>query len=185
MLFRKHKDSHWRLGLALLAIGTGLTLFGYVAVQQSIRLGANDLPARVALYSALRLSTADPKTAIGPTPTTASERELYPGVYVFDEQGRTVATNIYGDVVNLTDVVQAPPAGTFVYARGHADNRFTWKPTNGSRQAAVLVHNSDNKGFVMATQSLTEPERLISKIGELAGATLLGVIMVAVAVVWI
>jgi hypothetical protein len=179
MFFYKHKERHFRLGLAVLALGWGLTLFAYVAVQQSLRLGANDGLARVAQAGAMRLSSVEPKAAIGSISTTAPGGELYPDVYVFDEQGKPVATNLNSANTSSTESVQAPPAGTFNYARIHADDRFTWQPASGSRQAAVLVHNPDDKGFVMATRSLVEPEALISKIGELAAVTMVGVVGVA------
>ena len=181
MLFHKRRESHWRLGLAVLALGIGLTFFCYSAIQQVIRLGADDLPARMAHRAAVSLSNVDPKVAIGPALTATPEREVYPDIYVFDEKGRVVATNVSG--VSRTSTIQAPPVGSFAYARSHSDNRFTWKPGNGLRQAAVLIHNADNKGFAMATQSLTEREKLISEIGELAFATVLGVVIVAVGII--
>jgi hypothetical protein len=171
-----------KFGALVFTLGTGLVLFGYAAVQQTIRIGANIAPAMIAAPLALRtVPTADLRSLVGPTVPGFGEGN-YPTVIIYDHALNPIATNIAGFTDMPNQLPWRPPVGTFAYnTTRQLDHRFTWQPTNGSRLATVLARSPGNGGYyVVAASNLTEPEALIERTAYLAIATVIGVVILAV-----
>jgi len=167
------KPASIKLALAIAVVGTVLTAFTYAAVQQSYRSGANDPQVQLAEDGANALmSGMSPFQIVGNNHVEAST-SLAPFVTVFGPDRQPLATN-----GQFKQVTLAPPAGTFDYAKAHGQDRFTWAPGTGNREAAVLVYNGGaNPGYVLAARDLREVEDRESNLAALAGAAV-GVILV-------
>lgn len=151
---------HWLPSAFLIAFAACLS---YVSVQQVYRQGANDPQVQMA-RDAARLLTE------GRTPSMVASSEtpldisltLAPFIAVFDEQGKLVSSTgrLHGEEISL-------PAGTFDYARGAGEHRFSWQPEPGVRQAVVMVRYEAKGeiGFVLAGRSLKESEARTQQIG--------------------
>jgi len=126
----------------------------HLAVQQDIRLGANDPQIQLAHDAAAALAQGKRPADVVPSGTVDLATSLATHVTVFDAQGRPLASS-----ASLEGATPAPPAGVFDYARTHEEDRFTWQPRPGVRIAAVLVHHAGaSPGFVLAGRSLREVE---------------------------
>ena len=81
------------VGLVLLFVITFTSGLVYLIAQQSIRLGANSDPARLAAETAIRLDAGiSPKVAL-PAEKTDITKSLEPFVMVFDSGKNLVATS--------------------------------------------------------------------------------------------
>jgi hypothetical protein len=102
---------------------------------------------------------------------------LAPFVTVFDQDQKALDSN--GQFLGRTF---APPAGSFEYAKAHGQNRFTWAPQAGTREAAVLVYQGgDHPGYVLAARNLREVEQREGNLTIMAGAALGVILAVSVA----
>ena len=174
MFWQRRPTYHWRLAVATAGLGLGLTLSSYLMAQQVVRLGANGVPAEVANAVAGRWDRQPAADLAGPNVSDPAGR-LAPNIFMYNVQRRLIASN-----TGATTKADQPPAGSFDYAKKHGDNRFTWQPPHGQRQAAVLAFDTHNGGYVLATQSLKESEHLIDQLGRLALATLVGVTVLTI-----
>jgi hypothetical protein len=106
---------------------------------------------------------------------------LSPFVIVYDDQGRTLASQAL-----LDGKAPVPPAGIFNYVRNRSEDRFSWQPRRGVRIAAVIQRvNGEHPGFVLAGRNMREVESREEQVGQMAGLTwigMLGVILVGTAV---
>jgi hypothetical protein len=160
-----------RLWFPLAIVITLLSGLIYVAIQQDMRQSFNEPQLQIAGDAAHDLTE-------GPTQgkldlvmaangfSTASDNGtdfyvLQPvdiakslGIYLmfFDEAGNPALS-----AATLHGVTPVPPAGVFEAARAHGENRITWQPEAGVRQAIVVIHY--NGGFVLAGANMRELER--------------------------
>lgn len=148
--------------LPLAIVASVLCATTYVVVQQSFRMGANDLPTRVAADAAAALARGDEPAAVVGTETVDLATSLAPFVAVFDGEGRVVATS-----ARLDGTVPEPPAGVLAAARANESNMVTWQPKAGVRMATVTLPASGG-GTVMAGQSLRLAEAHIDQLGQLS-----------------
>lgn len=126
----------------------------YVAVQQSLRMGANDPQIQIAEDAAAALQMGSFMNAVVPTSTVVFSESLSPYVVVYDHAGNPIVGNGI-----LDDNLPKLPAGIFTYTQNVGEDRFTWQPRPGVRQAVVVVRvNNSSAGFVMAGRSLREVE---------------------------
>ena len=133
----------------------------YAAVQQEVRLSANDPQIGMAEDLAAALSHGSNAQALLSAETVDIASSVSPFVVVYDSSERPVAST------GLLDG-RAPslPTGVFTYTVKAGDDRFTWQPRHGVRQAAVLVaYHGTEPGFVLAARSLREPEKIIDLLG--------------------
>jgi hypothetical protein len=139
-------------------LATALCGLVYLAVQQSLRQGANDPQIQMA---------EDMVVASGTVNINAS---LAPYMVSYDASGHPIGGNgmLDGSLANL-------PSGVFSYTAAHGEDRFTWQPRPGIRQAVVLV-SIPSGGFVMAGRSLREVEVREDQAEHEAGAVWLAVI---------
>ena len=161
-------------------LAAGLT---YLAVQQDLRIGANDLPQQLAEDGARALDGgADPKTVVGAT-TVPIETSLAPFLAVFDAQGALLASD-----GSLDGGPPSPPAGVLRSAQATGRDAVTWQPREGVRIALVVL--PWRGGTIAAGHSLRAVETLIETIGSLialgwiAGIVVLGITAGIAAWLW-
>ena len=164
-----------RLWLLSVAIGTGLIVFSYTAVQQSLRLGLNDPQWQIAEDSAYQLSQGSSPLSVIPSSVVDESRSLAPFVTIVDNNIHVLAsTGKIGDSVPL------PPASSFPDAQKRGNNWFTWQHDNNTvRDATVIVPYShgNTSGYVLVARSMKQVENTIGHITVLAGLTLIGVLL--------
>lgn len=106
----------------------------YAAVQQDLRMGANDPQLQLAEDAARALDGgAQPGTLVGSSKVDVAA-SLSPFVVIFDASGTVLATD---GVLDGHDPV--PPLGVLDAARTDPPNRVTWEPRTGVRVATVTV----------------------------------------------
>jgi len=157
----------------LVPFAVAITLIGfcYTAVQQSLRMSANDPQIWLAGDAARVLARGGEMKTVLPTNVIDISESLSPYIAIFDNDDKLIASG-----ATLHEEPIAPPHGVFEYAKKFGENRFTWQPEPEIRQAVVLVHfNGKNSGFVMSGRSLNETENRIDNIGKFALLTLLAV----------
>jgi len=170
-----------KLVIPLAVIGTILTAFTYVAVQQNYRMDANDPQIQLAEDGAAALGRGVMPAQIVGTGHVEATKSLAPFVTVFDADRNAVATN--GQFEGLTRV---PPAGTFDFAKANGQDRFSWAPQTGAREAAVLAYvGGDHPGYVLAARSLREVETREDNLTAMAGAAIGVILVVSVALLLI
>jgi hypothetical protein len=162
-----------RYWIPLAVVTTGLVGLVYLAVQQDLRMGANDVPAQIAQDASAAIAKgAEPFTVTGQEDVDISA-SLGAWSLVYDDAGKVVAGT------PVLDGKQAvPPAGVFTVAKTSGEDRVTWQPRTGVRQAVVAVRIAGGKGVVMAGHSLRETEAHVDQLTRDSGLALL-VILIA------
>lgn len=149
----------WIMLAALTTVLCGLV---YVAVQQDFRMSANDPQIALAEDAAAEIakSPTAPQPSV-PQAGTDIATSLSPYIIIYDEQGKPVT----GSGV-LDGKLPELPAGVADAARKTGQDRVTWQPRTGLRQATIIAHYSGTQsGFVMAGRSLREVEKRIGILG--------------------
>ena len=146
-----------RLWLVLVVCGTLLMGLVYAAVQQDLRMTANDSPVQIVqeVTDALKQG-ADPQSIVPPTPTDLSS-SLAAFVIIYDKNGQEVASS-----AELNGKTPALPGGVLATVDKRGDDRFTWAPGSGVREAVVVgkyATSTATNGYVLAGQSLRETEK--------------------------
>ena len=160
-----------------LPLACGLTILAgtfYVAIQQDMRIGANDPQIQMAEDAAAALARgATPQSLVPDMPRGAARTDisqsLAPFLVIYNANGQPVASTAkIGD--ELTGTTPVPPAGVFAYTASRGEDRLTWQPRPDVRIAAVVEaypdsFGGDTAGFVLAGRSLREVERRESMLG--------------------
>lgn len=165
----KKTSTHVLLSFLLIAIViTGLSLIVYAAVQQNYRESLNDPQIQMAEDAANALADGKNVTDVIPDSRTDIITSLLPWIAVYDETGRVI-----GSSGMLNQTMPQPPQGIFDAARSGDgkdtlvanENRITWQPAPGVRQAIVVVHYSGKQsGFVVAGRNMREVESRESRL---------------------
>lgn len=140
--------------LPLLVIITGLCGLVAVVMQQSYRQAANDPQIELA-QAAAKLLTLDvaPAVIIPPDARTVDiDTSLSPWLIIYDPHGGPVASS-----ARLHNGVPHVPDGVFAEVSKNGEDRITWQPERGVRQAIVVV-GAGEKGFAVAGRNLREVE---------------------------
>ena len=133
----------------------------YITTQQAYRHSANDPQIQMAEDAAAALASGLPPSAFVTGPPYDMAASLAPYLIIFSESGVPIASS-----VSLDGRTPQPPDGVFEYTRQHKQDRITWQPRPGVRQAAVIVHYASSKsGFVLSGRSLRETENRIGILG--------------------
>ena len=157
-------------GLVLISI-----IFGtfYVSLQQVLRQGANKIPSQVAEQAKIDLSNGKAISDI--VPQTKNELidsfSITPFIIAYDSSNNVIASSI-------TVGGQQPdlPAGVLLAAKEAQpgldnENRVTWQPALGTREAIVVVSTQDGSeskvAHIVAGQSLRETEKQIDYLGKI------------------
>jgi hypothetical protein len=174
MIYRIFKT--WILFAFLAAAMCGLV---YLAVQQSLRIGANDPQIENAEDAAMMLGNGVPIASVVPAGSIDIASNLGTYMVLFDASGNPIS----GDA-RLDGAMPNLPPGVFAYTKTHGEDRFTWQPRRGVRSAVVVVSvaNSSSASFVMAGRSLREIEiRETQAFREAAAAwfvTVIGILII-------
>jgi len=169
-----------------LAIAGTIVMFAvYVAIQQDIRIGANDLSIQTAEDGAAALAsgTQSPASLIG-SGHIDIDKSLAPFTIIFDDSGKLLASSGY-----INGQVPVPPSGVFDFARANPDDRITWTPLPTARIATVVKHFSavsnpsdatatGISGFIVAGHNIRESENRDSRILFLIGVAWVGLIVI-------
>jgi hypothetical protein len=169
--------------LPLAAVSLAAIGFCYVVAQQAYRQNANDPQVALATEAARVLSGGAEMESILPSGApVAIESSLSPYVIIYDRTGTPVSGS--GSLHGGAPVL---PLGVLSAAQEKGQNRLTWQPEEGIRQAIVVVpyQSATSGGYVMAGRSLTEAESReadLTLMALVALAAALGVSLVAVLV---
>jgi hypothetical protein len=141
-----------KLWVLLSFVATASCGLVYLAVQQSLRQGANDPQIQMAEDAAAASQSGTPVRV--PSGTVNIAESLAPYIVVFDAAGNPVAGN-----GRLSEALPHLPPGVFSYVGKYGEDRFTWQPAPGVREAVVVDRlTGGSVGFVMAGRSLREVE---------------------------
>lgn len=140
----------------LAVITTILCGFVYVAVQQNLRQNANDPQIQLSEDLASKLASGAAIDSVIPHEAVDIEKSLATFVLVANNAGESVQSS--GE---LDGQMPKIPLGVFEYVRSHGQDRVTWQPKTGVRQAIVVsrYEGSSGSGFVVVGRSLREVER--------------------------
>jgi len=167
---------HW---LPIAALATVASLLVYLAVQQVLRMGANDPQIQMVEDAAVVLAQGARPESVIPAATVDAGASLAPFMIVYDAAGNPLASSgrLHGETPAL-------PAGVIEYTRQNGEDRVTWQPEAGVRIAAVVTgFNGTQSGFVLAGRSLREIEDRESQAESIAGLAWLASLVVTLAAV--
>jgi hypothetical protein len=155
---------------------TGVLLVGitYSVGEQMLRQGANEPQLGNAhdLANALANSPAGPSTL---SPSVDIGASLSPYLVVYNAYGTPVT-----GTGTLHGALPALPAGVFDVVRGKGEDRITWQPEMGVREAIVVVPVAGGAGgFVMGGRSLAYVEQEERELGFLCLAGLAAMLLAA------
>jgi hypothetical protein len=144
----------------------GLCGLAYLAVQQDLRMGANDPQIQMAEDAANALNGSASVNSILPSTKVELATSLAPFLIVFDDSGKVI-----GSSATLHGAVPVYPMGVLEYTRLKGEDRVTWQPEAGIRMATVVVRF--DQGFVLAGRSLREAEIRATNLEKICGLAML------------
>jgi hypothetical protein len=171
---------------------TGVLLAAYIIVQQNYRVTLDDPQIQIAEDAALALQNGAVPAEIVPhgTPLVNLKDSLAPWVAVYDSGG-----TILESTGQLNNAPPKLPQGVFdtthwnKFVIGHHLNpdyhlngspvlqdRISWQPESGVRQAVVITETPDKKYFVAAGRNMREVEQRIEHEGELIFVAWFGIL---------
>lgn len=128
----------------------------FLLVQQSVRLGANEPLVEIAGELSERLSEKKGIPQEFPSKKIDMTRSLTTFFYVFDS-----SRNLIGTTASLNNGEATIPQGVLQIAKDKEENRVTWQPQRGVRNALVVKHfKGQSEGYVAVGKSLREVEQL-------------------------
>jgi hypothetical protein len=156
----------WWIACVLLAtLGAGVL---WLSHGLALRSGGDRLPLRLAARAAGQLASGSPPGGVlPPAVNMASSPAAF--VMVFDSSHHVLASSgrLGGRIPQL-------PGGVLSFAAAHGEDRITWEPAPGLREAAVIEpYGGPRPGFILAAQSLQVISRQqLSVIWGIAGGWL-------------
>jgi len=142
-----------------LPLGAAVTLIAgliYLSDQQQIRLEGNNPQVQIAEDAAAALAAGKTADALVPFEKVEISQSLTPYLIVYDAGGTLLAGNAV-----LHGIAPSIPTGIFDSVRKDGEDRVTWQPEVGVRQAAVVAPvNGGKGGFVLVGRSMRELEAL-------------------------
>ena len=146
---------HW---LPIAFMTTTICALAYVAVQQSYRQSANDPQIQMAEDAAATLEGGSQIQSLSLSGTVNIADSLSPYLVFYNEAGTPTGGNGL-----LNGQFPALPQGVFNYVRASGEDRITWEPQAGIRDAIVVTRingsTASASGFVMAGRSIREVEK--------------------------
>jgi len=161
---------------------TGITLFAFVAVRQSIRLNANDPQTAGAEDISAELNQGAPLNEILPQSQINMAKSLDPVVIVTNSNGK-----VLGASGQLNGTQPVPPQAALASSKSSGENSITWSPTSGLNEAAVIVPYSSKSqsGYVIVARSLREFDSQASSLDRMAFITLFGTLIATFLIVMV
>ena len=136
----------WIAGAALITLAAAAAWLGYGV---SLRSGGDQQPLRLATQAASRLEAGSPPASILP-PAINMAASPAPFVMVFDRRHHALASS-----GRLNGRIPVLPGAVLAWAARHGEDRITWEPQPGLREAAIIEpYGQPRRGFVLAAQSL-------------------------------
>jgi len=164
----------------LAGLATVLAYALYAIPQQVLRRVADDPQVEMADNLVWQLEQGVAPAAVVPTGSVEITRSLSSFLIAFDDQGHALASQ-----ATLKGQPPALPAGIFDFVRQHGEDRFTWRPAQGVRIAAVVQRvNGAHPGFVLAGRSLREEatrQNAVQEMAAVAWAVMLALIIIGTA----
>ena len=153
----------------------------YVATHQVLRQSAND--PQIAMSEDIGETLSNQGAPAIDTKPIELVTSLSPFVIIYDSSGNVVSSTatLHGKIPQL-------PKGVLEFAKANNQNRLTWQPESGVREAVVVTYYTNNKGgsgYVLVGRSLRETEQRVSMLLWKVGlgwivtmvASLLGVLL--------
>lgn len=132
----------------------------YLVTQQSLRLGANAVPAQLAKDTAIQLQEGQSPEASVPKNKVDASQSGDGFVMIFDKNKNLVATSGMMKTQEPTY-----PKGVLDYVSKKDEDRVTWQTQDGLRFATVAIKS--NQYYIVGASSLFETENLIDHISKL------------------
>jgi hypothetical protein len=142
---------------------TLFSLMVYGTAQQMLRQGVNSTPAELISDVIYKLNNGvSPKSVMLP-PAVEISKSLSPFVIILDQNKKVLVSS-----ATLDGSVPVIPQGTFDWVGKSGQDRVTWQPRPGIREALVIDKYSAGtaSGYVVAGTSLKESESTIDKLGR-------------------
>lgn len=155
----KSVKSLFVLWVILMFLVTFTCTLVYFVAQQSLRLGANDVPAQLAVETSIQLDKGKTAREAVPAEPIDLTQSLSPFVFVFDQNKNLLASS---GVMGSKE--PSYPKGVLDVVVQKGEDRVTWQPQPGLRFATVAIKYKD--GYIVAGRSLHETENLIDKLGR-------------------
>lgn len=124
----------------------------FAAVQQDLRMGANDPQIQMAEDAATQLDAGASPASVVPAAPVDLARSLAPFLIIFGRDGGPLASS-----ASLDGQTPRPPVGVFDAVTNSRRSEITWAPRPEVREAAVIVAYRD--GYVLAGRSLRLTEQ--------------------------
>ena len=141
--------------LFAIVIATILNGFVYIAVQQVLRLSANDPQIQMAQDGAKILETGRQPAQLLLTANVNISQSLAPFIVIYSDEGNPIVSSGI-----LNNAMPMLPSGVFIYTKEHGEDRITWQPEKGTRIAAVVVrYEGKNPGYILVGRNLREVEK--------------------------
>src|SRR5581483_4770876 len=169
------------LPLALVAAVFWVTL--YWAVQQNYRMSANDPQIQIAEDIASAISLGAPADSVAPqTGNTDIRQSLSPFLMIYDDSGKLIGSSAILDGKNPEF-----PTSVFDRVKKSGEDWITWQPQKGLRYAVVVSRYSgkDQSGYVVVGRSMREIEKRISILTEGSAASLVFVLILSFALIFV
>jgi hypothetical protein len=130
----------------------------YIIVQQTLRLGANELPMQLAIDTSIKLQEGLSVNDTIPADKVDISKSLSTFVMIYDNNKNLVATS---GIMGSSNPEY--PKGVLNYVDQKGEDRVTWQPQTGLRFASIVIKYK--YGYIVAARSLKEIEKLIDLIG--------------------
>ncbi len=155
-----------RFWIPLAVVITLLVGLIYVTAQQVLRMTVNDPQVQIAEDTAIALSNGQSIDSVVPASKIDIAKSVALYIAVFDDSGKAIASS-----GTLRNQLPALPVGVFDYVRRNGEDRITWQPEPGVRDAIVVTrYSGTSSGFVMAGRSMRDSEARTSQLTLLLGA---------------
>jgi hypothetical protein len=132
----------------------------YLVTQQSLRLGANAVPAQLAKDTSIKLQEGQSPDASVPKNKVDASESGDGFVMIFDKNKNLVATS---GMMNTQEPKY--PKGVLDNVSNKGEDRVTWQTQDGHRFATVGIKS--NQYYIVGASSLLETENLIAHISKL------------------
>lgn len=168
----------WVIMMFLVSFTCSLT---YLISQQSLRLGANDLPAQLAKDTAIHLDNGKSPASIVKSNSIDLAKSLDTFVIIYDNNKNLLASS-----GNINGSNPSYPKSVLDSVSKKGEVRVTWQPQKGLRFATIAMKNGQD--YIVAGRSLYETENLIDQMGWLvllAWSAALILITIALGIVYL
>ena len=160
-IFNKQPSLIIKRWLPLAFAVSAVFVYSYILSQQYFRMVGNDAQVEIAGNIEQALSEGTTLDAFTTSHLIDMERSLTPYAIFYGIDQKPVSGN-----GSLDGNYPVPPKGVFEYLLTHKEDRFTWEPKKGVRQAVVArYHDGVSPVFTVVGGSLREVEKHIWQSG--------------------